>query len=68
MCLCSLRCSCVHQSPFLHKWDVLTMLCLIFTALVTPVEVAFLKTQIDTLFFINRVIDLIFVVVRASWP
>ena len=44
------------------------MLCLIFTALVTPVEVAFLKTQIDTLFFINRVIDLIFVVVRASWP
>ena len=43
-------------------WDVATSLALVFTALVTPYEVAMLETRFDGLFVVNRLIDLIFYV------
>jgi hypothetical protein len=45
-------------------WDLVTALALIWTAIATPVEVAFLEsptTALDALFIINRMIDLVFV-------
>jgi hypothetical protein len=54
------------QSAFLQRWDVVTMICLLFTALVTPVEVAFLTTKINALFIVNRVVDVVFVVVSLT--
>ena len=50
----------------MQRWDLLTLLCLLFTALVTPVEVAFLTTKLNALFIINRVVDAVFVVV-SGW-
>ena len=41
-------------------WDLTTGLALVFTALVTPYEVAMLETSFDGLFVVNRLIDLIF--------
>ena len=43
-------------------WDIATSLALVFTALVTPYEVAMLETRLDGLFVVNRLIDLIFYV------
>ena len=34
---------------------------MIYTAFVTPYEVAFLETKIDVLFVVNRIVDLGFV-------
>ena len=53
------------------RWDLVTALALIWTAIATPVEVAFLApslTALDALFLINRLIDLIFVLVRRAAP
>jgi hypothetical protein len=56
------------QVSWLPHWDIVTMLCLVFTALVTPVEVAFLETNLNLLFALNRVVDLIFIMVCArNW-
>ena len=44
----------------MRKWDFVMIFLLVFTALVTPVEVAFMTTKINALFFINRVVDLNF--------
>ena len=49
------------DSKYMQKWDIVTMFALVFTALVTPYEVALLTTKIDGLFFVNRGIDIIFV-------
>ncbi|KAL3927497.1 MAG: hypothetical protein SGPRY_002795 [Prymnesium sp.] len=52
---------------FVAYWDILTTLALIWTAVVTPVEVAFVQQPLHTdkwansLFMINRVIDLLFI-------
>ena len=43
----------------------MTMVCLVFTAVVTPVEVAFLSTKVNGLFVVNRIVDAVFVVVSA---
>jgi hypothetical protein len=53
------------QAPFLARWDLVTSVCLLFTATVTPLEVAFLNTSFNALYFINRVVDVVFIVVRA---
>ena len=53
------------QAPWLQKWDLLTLLCLVFTAVVAPVEVAFMETRFNALFVINRIVDVIFILVRA---
>ena len=48
-------------------WDTLTVLALLFTALVTPYEVALLEPPVswsaaarDVLFIVNRIVDLVF--------
>ena len=57
-----------RRSKSMQVWDIVTTLCLIFTALVTPYEVAFLEMPRtwsdawnDPLFVINRFIDLVFI-------
>lgn len=45
----------------MRRWDMATSVALFLTAVVTPVEVAFLDTRFDTLFFVNRVVDAVFV-------
>jgi len=49
------------DSKYVKRWDSFVLAALIFTAIVTPYEVAFLETKGDALFWINRLIDLIFV-------
>jgi hypothetical protein len=47
------------------RWDMCTSLALIFTVVMSPVEVAFLPAPTsagDPLFMVNRVVDLIFIV------
>eukprot|EP00746_Dinoflagellata_sp_MGD_P135547 gnl/MRDRNA2_/MRDRNA2_69592_c0_seq1.p1 gnl/MRDRNA2_/MRDRNA2_69592_c0~~gnl/MRDRNA2_/MRDRNA2_69592_c0_seq1.p1 ORF type:complete len:303 (+),score=37.48 gnl/MRDRNA2_/MRDRNA2_69592_c0_seq1:81-989(+) len=48
------------KSKFMQKWDILTALALVFTSVVTPFEVGFLETKINTLFVINRLVDVLF--------
>ncbi|KAK3288152.1 hypothetical protein CYMTET_4363 [Cymbomonas tetramitiformis] len=45
------------HSEFLKYWDVLAALLLLYTALITPFEVAFLESQRDALFYFNRFVD-----------
>ena len=56
-----------QDSEFLKRWDLLTATFLVFVALVTPFELGFLETEVDTvggvaLFALNRVVDLVFFV------
>ena len=53
---------------WMGHWDAATGLALVFTALVTPYEVAMLETRENPLFYVNRFIDLIFYIdiVRRS--
>ena len=48
-------------SPFMKKWDIFMMLLLVFTAIVTPIEVAFMETSLNALFVLNRLVDLSFI-------
>jgi len=50
------------ETKWMQRWDMVTFFALIFTALVTPYEVAVLAVQINGLFVINRLIDAVFVV------
>ena len=54
------------QMTFFSRWDVYIILLLLFTAIVTPVEVAFLQTTLGALFFINRAVDLSFLIVSIQ--
>jgi len=48
---------------WMQWWDIVMMIALLFTALVTPLEVAFLEGgTVDGLFIINRVVDAAFIV------
>ena len=52
-------------------WDGVTTVALLFTVIVTPFEVGFLKAptsvnDLNTLFFINRIVDAIFIVDGAA--
>jgi hypothetical protein len=65
-----MQCKCsivVLQLPYRSKWNFVTFLALLFCAIVTPYEVAFLggDTKIDGLFIINRIIDIVFLAVCA---
>jgi hypothetical protein len=54
-----------RSSTFMSYWDSSTAIALIFTAVVTPFEVAFLTGPLDPLsglFIVNRLVDAIFVV------
>ena len=46
---------------FMKYWDAYMMLLLIFTAIVTPYEVALLDTELNALFYLNRVVDVSFI-------
>ena len=53
-----------RQSRVLQSWDFVIMSALLFTALVTPVEVSFMpppESADDSLFLFNRLIDVIFI-------
>ena len=53
-----------RKSKFIGYWDLVTGLALLFTAIVTPWEVAFAKpptTALESMFLFNRFIDSIFV-------
>ena len=55
-------------STNLAFWDGTTLVALIFTALITPFEVAFLPSaqDVNALFIVNRLIDTIFIFDMAS--
>ena len=44
----------------MRKWDVVMLTLLLFTALVTPYEVAFMTTSLNFLFILNRLVDVLF--------
>ena len=52
------------RSPFCSNWDICTALLLLFVAIVTPFEVGFLETDLDSrllwLFIFNRITDIWF--------
>lgn len=49
------------ESNAMQYWDVVAMFALFFTAIVTPYEVALLKTKAHSpLFYVNRLVDLVF--------
>eukprot|EP00232_Nephroselmis_pyriformis_P003512 CAMPEP_0182906042 /NCGR_PEP_ID=MMETSP0034_2-20130328/33430_1 /TAXON_ID=156128 /ORGANISM="Nephroselmis pyriformis, Strain CCMP717" /LENGTH=656 /DNA_ID=CAMNT_0025041611 /DNA_START=421 /DNA_END=2388 /DNA_ORIENTATION=+ len=48
------------RSRLVMKWDLYVGLLLVFTAVVTPFEVSFLDTRINVLFFMNRLVDVSF--------
>ena len=53
-----------RTSKFITRWDGITAVALIFTAICTPYEVAFIpasKYPWDGWFIINRIIDIIFI-------
>ena len=46
----------------MRRWDLVTLILLLFTAIVTPVEVAFMETVLwSVLFLINRSVDCLFI-------
>ena len=53
-----------RRVKIMAKWDILMMLCMIFTAIVTPVEVTFLAegAHVNGLWVINRFVDLCFII------
>ena len=51
-----------YNGPFRSKWDAIIILALVYTALVTPVDTVFLQVDLNFLFWVNRVVDSIFVV------
>jgi len=65
------RISIDPRDGFMRRWDVVMILCLMFTALVTPYEIAFLAEESekstyeplkDWLFWVNRMVDFLFFV------
>ena len=54
-----------RHSRLMQCWDLTTMLALLFTAIVTPVEVSFFlppNSGWEALFLINRFVDVIFII------
>jgi len=48
------------DSNYIVKWDLVVVFALLFTAFVTPYEIAFLSIQFNTLLIINCLVNLIF--------
>eukprot|EP00239_Pterosperma_sp_CCMP1384_P005519 CAMPEP_0197845274 /NCGR_PEP_ID=MMETSP1438-20131217/2229_1 /TAXON_ID=1461541 /ORGANISM="Pterosperma sp., Strain CCMP1384" /LENGTH=787 /DNA_ID=CAMNT_0043456501 /DNA_START=335 /DNA_END=2698 /DNA_ORIENTATION=+ len=48
------------SSPFFRRWDALTACLLLYTAIVTPFEVGFLKSRFNALFLFNQFVNLCF--------
>ena len=49
-----------HDSASMQRWSIIMILAVMFTAIVTPVEVALFDTSVNAMFWINRVVDVIF--------
>ena len=49
-----------QESVYLRGWDLVMLMLLLYTAVITPYEVAFLESAINFLFFLNRFVDLLF--------
>ena len=49
------------QSRFMRRWDIVTLVALLFTATFTPYEVAVRQTALDVAFVVNRIVDCIFI-------
>ena len=60
------HCWVPRSSPWMKNWDLLMAILLLFTASVTPFEVAFLETEVNFLFFLNRLVDMLFFLVRHA--
>ena len=58
---CASRVVIHPQSSFTKRWDIYVALLLVYTAYVTPYEVAFLTTKFNFLFVLNQVVNLSFV-------
>lgn len=54
------------RSQWLRNWELVVLLVLVYTATVTPYEVAFFQPAFNTLFLVNRLVDFTFFVVRSS--
>jgi hypothetical protein len=53
------------RMPMMPRWEILIAICILFTAFVTPTEVAFLPpphSSSDPLFVVNRVVDVVFII------
>mmetsp|Transcript_30072 Transcript_30072/g.82593 ORF Transcript_30072/g.82593 Transcript_30072/m.82593 type:complete len:811 (-) Transcript_30072:107-2539(-) len=48
-------------SDYMKVWDVIMAVALLFTAIVTSYEIAFLETQYNALYALNRCLDALFV-------
>lgn len=48
--------------PRMRYWDAIITSMLLFTAIITPFEIAFLTPEFNFLFYINRLIDLTFLI------
>ena len=48
------------NDPYLKTWDVVIALLLIYTALFTPWEISFLEPDLNSLFYINILVDILF--------
>jgi len=46
---------------YMKVWDMIIGICLLYTAMLTPFEVAFMETQLDGWFIMNIVIMLVFI-------
>lgn len=52
------KCVMHPMSPYTAKWDIFVLLLLMFTAIVTPYEIAFFDVELNGLFIVNRIVDL----------
>eukprot|EP00746_Dinoflagellata_sp_MGD_P079642 gnl/MRDRNA2_/MRDRNA2_31871_c0_seq1.p1 gnl/MRDRNA2_/MRDRNA2_31871_c0~~gnl/MRDRNA2_/MRDRNA2_31871_c0_seq1.p1 ORF type:complete len:844 (+),score=121.51 gnl/MRDRNA2_/MRDRNA2_31871_c0_seq1:124-2655(+) len=46
----------------MQKWGIVVLIALIYTALVTPFEVAYLTSELNALFVVNRFVDVVFLI------
>jgi potassium voltage-gated channel Eag-related subfamily H protein 7 len=56
------KCIIDPKSEFQGNWDMVMIVCLLFTAIITPFEVAFITPSFDALWAINRLVDLLFMI------
>jgi hypothetical protein len=55
------KCIVLPVSPHRTTWELILMATLLYTAIVTPFEVAFLPVSLDAIFFLNRIVDFVFI-------
>jgi len=51
-----------ERSQFLEHWDILTMICLGWVAIVTPVQLSLIEPEFDVLCILNSLVDCLFFV------